>query len=67
MLESSEINSDLDEITSTLMSTTLAISTATTPSFNFEANKNVSEAQNSSSNGFPVNGLISGQVKSHIL
>ena len=65
--KSLEGTGDLGEIITTIASTTVAISTATTPLFESVENltKNLTNAQNSSSDGFPVNNLMSGKVKSN--
>ena len=64
--KSLEENSDLGEITTTLMTTTVAISTATTTAFssivNTNDDSNLTNAHNSTSDGFPVNDLMGGQV-----
>ena len=62
--KSLEGGGDIEEIITTLASTTVAISTATTPLFESVENltSNLTNAQNSSSDGFPVNNLMSGKV-----
>ena len=67
--KSLEGTSDLGEIITTIASTTVAISTATTPLFESVENltNNLTNAQNSTSDGFPVNNLMSGKVKSNHL
>ena len=63
--KSLEGTGDLGEIITTIASTTVAISTATTPLFESVENlsNNLTNAQNSTSDGFPVNNLMSGKVR----